>query len=186
MRPVSEHQHQICSGDYPQLNHVPAASLFCFFLFFLGWGGAKALATNLCHMEEVERNKPRNRDSNQIRLSKSFVPISFDKSSFGGAPAANGVASGVSRISLCSLMGPLEKVPHTQGISSVIPRRELNPPRRCSPCRRSNTAPWWRLLTTAARYRSLSGTFLSCLTLLGQKMIAAVKTASLVAVLFIV
>lgn len=68
-----------------------------FFLFFGGGGvrggrGFKELATNLCHLEEVERNKLCNQDSNQIRLSKSFVPISFDKSSFVGAPAASGVS----------------------------------------------------------------------------------------------
>lgn len=78
-----------------------------------GWRGFKELATNLCHLEEVERNKLRNQGFDQITLSKSFVPISFDKSSFVGALAASGVsrqqASRASEILLaCSLMGTLQ------------------------------------------------------------------------------
>lgn len=77
--------------NHGTVNHPPVS-------FFLGGGavrggrGFKELATNLCHLEEEERNKLCNQDSNQIRLSKSFVPISFDKSSFVGALAASGVS----------------------------------------------------------------------------------------------
>lgn len=65
-------------------------------------------------MEEVKRNKLCNQDSNQTQLSKSFVPIGFDKSSFGGATAASSgvtlqLASGVSKMLFtCLLMGTLQ------------------------------------------------------------------------------
>lgn len=108
----------------------------------------------------MEWNKLCNQDSNQIRLSKSFVPISFDKSSFVGALATSRDvsrqwASGVSKIQFtCLLVGS-----HTLRITCISPwSKPLN--------KQSNSAAWWRLLSTAANV----GTFSQGLFFSGAKL----------------